>query len=48
MRRDIKSLVVTMATLSSFMLIAITVTFTSIPHGGVADFYETSRDVSLN
>ena len=39
---------VIMATISSFKLIALTVTFTSIPHGGVADFYGTSRDVSLN
>jgi len=30
------------------MLIATTITFISIPHGGVADFYETSRGVSLN
>ena len=49
MRKVIKSLIVTLATLSSFMLIIIPIlVLQSIPHSGVADFYGTSREVSLN
>lgn len=49
MRKAVKSSIVILAILSSFILIAITVTFTSLPHSsGGPDFYATSSEVSLN
>ena len=48
MRRAIKSLIVTLATLSSFIMIIIPIfVLQSVPHGP-PDFYGTSRNASLN
>ena len=49
MRKAIKSLILALATISSFILIIVTVSFNlNIQFGSTQDFYGTSREVSLN